>query len=142
MITIDECKAVRADGYKLSQKGEDGPITVTVAGTFRQKQAYTDGMNWKGQDPITEFYAEGRDRRRTSRHRADSATAASRQGTEGVPVITRGAIMFKRRREDSGKNFVLIDGACRMCGTTHAVHAGICNNCREHMCEYCWSVPA
>jgi hypothetical protein len=59
MISIDECKAVRADGYKVSQKGADGPLQVTLAKSFRQKQAYTDGMDWNGQDPITEFYAEG-----------------------------------------------------------------------------------
>ena len=50
MITIDESKAVKAEGYRVSQKGES--LTITLAGSFRH-----NGMNWKGGDEIREMYA-------------------------------------------------------------------------------------
>ncbi|MGA9138859.1 MAG: hypothetical protein WBZ29_01455 [Methanocella sp.] len=51
MITIDESKAVKAEGYRVSQKGES--LTVTLASAFQ-----SNGMNWRGGDEIREIYAE------------------------------------------------------------------------------------
>ncbi len=51
MIAIDESKAVKAEGYRVSQKGES--LTVTLASSFQP-----NGMNWRGGDEIREIYAE------------------------------------------------------------------------------------
>ena len=51
MIAIDESKAVKAEGYRVSQKGES--LTVTLASSFQH-----NGMNWRGGDEIREMYAE------------------------------------------------------------------------------------
>jgi hypothetical protein len=51
MIVIDEGKAVKAEGYRVSQKGES--LTVTLASLFQP-----NGMNWRGGDDIREMYAE------------------------------------------------------------------------------------
>jgi hypothetical protein len=50
MIVIDESKTVKAEGYRVSQKGES--LTVTLASSFQP-----NGMNWKGGDEIREMYA-------------------------------------------------------------------------------------
>lgn len=51
MISIDESKAVKAEGYRVSQKGES--LTVTLASSFQH-----NGMTWRGGDEIREMYAE------------------------------------------------------------------------------------
>lgn len=58
MIEIDECKAVIADGYTISQKGES--LTATLSGSFKQSQPQLEikGMDWKGGDAVREVYAE------------------------------------------------------------------------------------
>ena len=43
MIAIDEGRAVKAEGYRVSQKGES--LTVTLASSFQH-----NGMNWRGGD--------------------------------------------------------------------------------------------
>jgi hypothetical protein len=50
MIVIDESKTVKAEGYRVSQKGES--LTVTLASSFQP-----NGMNWRGGDEIREMYA-------------------------------------------------------------------------------------
>lgn len=56
MIEIDECKAVKASGYTVSQKGES--LTVTLASIFQNKVPCINGLPWKGGDRIEEMYAE------------------------------------------------------------------------------------
>jgi hypothetical protein len=51
MIVIDESKTVKAEGYRVSQKGES--LTVTLASSFQ-----SNGMSWRGGDEIREMYAE------------------------------------------------------------------------------------
>ncbi len=51
MIAINESKAVKAEGYRVSQKGES--LTVTLSSSFQP-----NGMNWRGGDEISEMYAE------------------------------------------------------------------------------------
>lgn len=58
IIQIESTKAVRAEGYSVSQKPADGPTVVTISKDFRQKQGFTEGMNWKTGDAVKELYAE------------------------------------------------------------------------------------
>lgn len=50
MITIDDSKAVKAEGYRVSQKGES--LTVTLASSFQ-----SNGLEWRGGNGIHEMYA-------------------------------------------------------------------------------------
>jgi len=50
MIVIDESRTIKAEGYRVSQKGES--LTVTLASSFQ-----SNGMNWRGGDEIREMYA-------------------------------------------------------------------------------------
>ncbi|HEY3272599.1 MAG TPA: hypothetical protein VGJ92_02485 [Methanocella sp.] len=51
MIVIDGSKTVKAEGYRVSQKGES--LTITLASSFQP-----NGMSWRGGDEIREMYAE------------------------------------------------------------------------------------